>query len=129
MNPWDMMNMMSQMWGGCGGKGWGGQSDWKQDRSGGSSNSGPYGSKPGDWVCTSCGNVNFSNRDKCNKCGKERGQGQQRLGMKPGDWICHNCGDLVFASKSQCKMCGTPKPEEMDGGLSGSRPSSRYSPY
>merc|ERR1719277_1443770 len=70
-------------------------------------------SRPGDWVCPQCQNINFSNRETCNKCGFA-GRGQKRLGMKPGDWICTNCGDLVFSSKSQCKMCGTAKPAELE---------------
>merc|ERR1712107_316127 len=102
----DMMSMM--MWGWANGGDWGGKSDWKKD--------GGYGAgsnqKPGDWVCPECGNVNFSNREKCNKCGAS-GRGQKRLGMKPGDWICPNCGGLVFASTSLCKMCGNPKPAEL----------------
>merc|ERR1719229_1209383 len=83
---------------------------------GGRDSGGPEGSRPGDWICPQCKNVNFSNRDKCNKCGAS-GRGEKRLGMKPGDWICPNCGDLVFASKSACKMCSTPKPlTEGEGG-------------
>jgi len=114
--PWDMMNMMQTMWewggnkgGGKGGKGKGGGGD------GGGGGGGAGESKPGDWVCPDCANVNFSHRSTCNKCGGS-GRGQTRLGMKPGDWICPGCGDLVFASKSACKMCSTPKPVEGYGG-------------
>merc|ERR1712039_1062166 len=91
----------------------GGGKGWKGGGGGGGDNL-PSGGKPGDWVCPSCGNVNFSNRDKCNKCDTPRGN-QKRLGMKPGDWICPNCGDLVFATKNNCKMCGTPKPADAGG--------------
>merc|ERR1712107_940571 len=81
--------------------------------------------KPGDWICQDCQNVNFSNRNSCNRCGGSR-RGTTRLGMKPGDWICPNCGDLVFASRSQCKMCDTAKPE-IESAVA--RPSSRFAPY
>merc|ERR1740121_122306 len=117
-----MMQMMASMWEkGGGGKGWGG--------GGGGGDKPGNTSKPGDWVCPSCSNVNWSSRAECNKCGHPRGNAK-RLNMKEGDWVCHNCGDLVFASKSVCKMCGTPKPEGEEGYQPGAAAgSSRYSPY
>merc|ERR1712080_319737 len=30
--------------------------------------------RPGDWKCLECENVNFSFRDKCNKCEEPRGE-------------------------------------------------------
>lgn len=112
---WDMM--MNMMYGG--GAGYGG--------AGGSSGSDGEGKegKPGDWICSGCGNVNFSRREDCNKCGAS-GKGAKRLGMKQGDWICPTCGDLVFASKPMCTMCGNTRPEEGD---SSNATSKRYSPY
>merc|ERR1740121_1694754 len=85
---------------------------WGEERSGAGA---AAGARPGDWTCPSCGNLNFSYKDKCNKCGEPRG-GAKRMGMRPGDWLCPACGDLVFASKSACKMCGTPKPDNADTG-------------
>lgn len=38
---------------------------------GGESGSGP-GSAMGDWKCTSCGNINFAFREKCNRCNMAR---------------------------------------------------------
>merc|ERR1719330_1539621 len=108
MTPWDMMQMMWAMKGK--GKGpWAGME--------GAGDDGQSRAKPGDWTCQACGNLNFSYRDKCNKCGEARGTNTKRMGMKSGDWICPNCGDLVFASKSACKMCGTPKPEDVEAQL------------
>lgn len=113
-NMWDMFGMMQQMMAWATSKGMGkGMGMGDSGKGSGSSGGGNSTSKPGDWICPDCGNVNFSNRDTCNKCGKA-GRTQQRLGMKPGDWICPNCGDLVFASKSACKMCATPKPADLD---------------
>jgi len=113
MTPWDMMGMMQQMWAWAGSKGLMDKGMGKGDsQKKGSTELGGQ-SKPGDWVCPQCQNINFSNRETCNKCGFN-GRGQKRLGMKPGDWICPGCGDLVFASKSQCKMCGNPKPDDLD---------------
>jgi len=122
-DPWKMMQTMMEWFGGAD-KGWG-----KGGSSGGKGGSGSWGgdaggapqAKPGDWVCPSCSNVNFSNRDTCNRCGSGGRDNQQRLGMRPGDWICPGCGDLVFASKSACKMCGTAKQGEAGG--------NRWSPY
>lgn len=123
MTPLEVMSLMMGMMGGGSGMGVGmggkGKGQWN-------TNEGPEG-KPGDWICPGCGNINFSSRDKCNKCGSG-GRGQERLGMKKGDWICPSCGDLVFASRSACKMCSTPKPEEA---CSSSTPAKggRYNPY
>lgn len=97
-----------------------------------SSSADANGGRPGDWICPNCSNVNFSSRDKCNKCGSG-GRGPERLGMKKGDWICPSCGDLVFASKSNCKMCGSAKPEALEEsrsyGAAPSKGSHRYDPY
>mmetsp|Transcript_58834 Transcript_58834/g.179427 ORF Transcript_58834/g.179427 Transcript_58834/m.179427 type:complete len:262 (-) Transcript_58834:256-1041(-) len=137
---WDMMGMMSQMW-----EQWQQQQQWPEqswgasdgaaDNASGSSwgafdgaSANPH-TRPGDWICPTCQNLNFSNRNTCNKCGGS-GVGQSRLGMKPGDWICKNCGDLVFASKSQCKMCGAAKPpEQVVGDQGASLASVRFVPY
>jgi len=70
----------------------------------------PPNTRPGDWVCLDCKNVNFSYRTVCNSCGGAN-RDQARINTKPGDWVCPNCGDLVFASKSACKMCQTPRPD------------------
>lgn len=122
-DPWGMMAMQQAMmaqW--MGGKGGGGKGGWEGGGGCGGGGGGPgelpSGGRPGDWFCPNCGNINFSNRDKCNKCETPRGN-QARLGMKAGDWICPACGDLVFATKSACKMCGTPRPigNEVDSGF------------
>ena len=65
--------------------------------------------RPGDWKCLECKNVNFSWRDKCNKCEKHKGDavpimqgsgrshGSQRRGLggpleaRPEDWVCTTC--------------------------------------
>merc|ERR1711953_844392 len=88
---------------GGGGRGGGGNN-------GGATASNGQQSKPGDWICPSCGHLNFSKNTEC-KCGQSA-LGVKRLGMKPGDWTCPNCGDLVFRNKDACKMCGTPKPAD-----------------
>merc|ERR1712136_284410 len=44
-----------------------------------SSSADANGGRPGDWICPNCSNVNFSSRDKCNKCGSG-GRGPERLG-------------------------------------------------
>lgn len=82
------------------------QATWTGGKGGGGNSS---NARPGDWNCTSCGNMNFSSRTDCKSCSAPRPEGQMRLGMKPGDWICGGCGDLVFSSRNACKMCGMEK--------------------
>merc|ERR1719331_3036777 len=66
-------------------------------------------------------NVNFSWRDKCNKCEEPKGDavpiqqgsggrsyGSQGRGpggppeARPGDWDCPKCGNLNFSSRTKC---------------------------
>eukprot|EP00913_Durusdinium_trenchii_P009298 g8737.t1 len=104
-----------------GGGGWGDGSKGKGDGKASmmammmamSGAAGAGGTRPGDWVCGSCGDYVFSSRDKCNRCGAPKPSSAKRMGMKPGDWTCPSCGDLVFASKNACSLCGTPKPAEL----------------
>ena len=76
--------------------------------------------RPGDWKCLECKNVNFSWRDKCNKCEKHKGDavpimqgsgrshGSQRRGLggpleaRPEDWVCTTCYNLNFSSRTKC---------------------------
>mmetsp|Transcript_26245 Transcript_26245/g.74653 ORF Transcript_26245/g.74653 Transcript_26245/m.74653 type:complete len:230 (+) Transcript_26245:67-756(+) len=106
-DPWTAMMSAMMEWFSSGGKSWG---KGGAGKGGGGGGGGGTESKPGDWICPSCQNVNFSNRDTCNRCGSGGRDTQTRIGMRPGDWICPGCGDLVFASKHACKMCGTGRP-------------------
>ncbi|XP_019856906.1 PREDICTED: zinc finger Ran-binding domain-containing protein 2-like [Amphimedon queenslandica] len=81
----------------------------------------------GDWICSdsSCGNVNFSWRDKCNKCGRDKGKvdtfkktgaeiGKQAASKSGGlfsaeDWQCAMCGNVNWARRNECNMCKQPK--------------------
>eukprot|EP00238_Polyblepharides_amylifera_P008014 CAMPEP_0196578912 /NCGR_PEP_ID=MMETSP1081-20130531/12578_1 /TAXON_ID=36882 /ORGANISM="Pyramimonas amylifera, Strain CCMP720" /LENGTH=292 /DNA_ID=CAMNT_0041898301 /DNA_START=82 /DNA_END=957 /DNA_ORIENTATION=- len=40
--------------------------------------------RPGDWECLSCGNMNFTFREKCNRCDTARGSGGQGGGYGMG---------------------------------------------
>jgi len=101
------------------------------------SSSGGLETRPGDWKCLECGNVNFSWRDKCNKCEEPKGDavpilhgsggrnwGNQGRGSggppeaRPGDWDCPKCGNLNFSSRTKCngtlpngEACLLAKPE------------------
>jgi len=83
----------------------------------------------GDWICSSCGDLQFARNASCRRCGQPRmdgvsanpragppaGMGGFGMGggdMRPGDWACPNCGDHVFARNSSCRRCGTPRPGE-----------------
>jgi len=59
--------------------------------------------KEGDWMCSACGNHNYSSRTACNKCGAAR------PGFKPGDWICKSCKNHNYSSRDSCNKCDAPK--------------------
>merc|ERR1719359_593610 len=65
--------------------------------------------KPGDWVCYSCGDLQFAKNTECRKCGAAAPVGKGT--KKPGDWFCPNCNDLQFAKNTECRKCGTPNPD------------------
>lgn len=73
--------------------------------------------RPGDWICTSCGNHNYASREVCNKCGADKPESAPANlqgtppNFRPGDWMCPSCGNHNFASKTACNKCGEPKPE------------------
>lgn len=58
-----------------------------------------------DWLCTSCGNMNYYHREKCNmrKCGAPR---------PPRNWKCVDCGNINFPTRVRCNMrkCGAERP-------------------
>merc|ERR1740121_2083594 len=82
--------------------------------------------KPGDWMCTSCGDHNFAKNSQCRRCGAPKpgadgGEGLMMGGagsfgmtheVKPGDWMCGNCGDHNFGRNVVCRKCGAAKPTE-----------------
>lgn len=89
--------------------------------------------KPGDWMCSQCGDHQFSRNMACRKCGAPKPDdgtgGMGAIGgcgggcgdmsnMKPGDWLCQQCGDLQFAKNQACRKCGAPHPM-MGGGMMG----------
>ena len=65
--------------------------------------------KPGDWICTTCGNLNFNRRGFCSG---RRGQcGQSReSNFKKGNWYCR-CGNHNMAFRTHCNRskCGLPR--------------------
>ncbi|XP_063410656.1 zinc finger Ran-binding domain-containing protein 2-like isoform X3 [Mytilus trossulus] len=81
----------------------------------------------GDWICndTKCGNVNFSRRTQCNKCGKDKKEGLifKKGGTEIGkglaekskglfsadDWQCKSCGNVNWARRMTCNLCNAPK--------------------
>ncbi|CAH1776202.1 unnamed protein product [Owenia fusiformis] len=88
------------------------------------------GNRPGDsdWVCSdgSCGNVNFSRRTSCNRCGKDRDYDFKKTkkgGIEIGksmaekskglfsadDWQCKTCGNVNWARRNTCNVCNSPK--------------------
>jgi len=76
--------------------------------------------RPGDWECPDCNNLNYSNRRQCNRCGIDKPQeliDQEELNrkgpvFKKGDWYCPGCKNLNFAKRVNCNRCGDNRPEE-----------------
>jgi len=97
-------------------------------------------SRPGDWNCKKCGNLNFSFRTECNRstCKEPRsyrdegsmdrsgGTGDEgsRPKVRDGDWICEKCGYMNFARRTECNQCKAPR-----SGLSQSGGSTRTGGY
>uniref|UniRef100_A0A7S1R4V9 RanBP2-type domain-containing protein n=1 Tax=Alexandrium catenella TaxID=2925 RepID=A0A7S1R4V9_ALECA len=70
---------------------------------------------PGDWMCTQCGDHQFSRNTACRKCGAAKPMtSSNNQPMKAGDWICPNpdCKDLQFAKNDACRKCGMGRPGE-----------------
>ena len=94
--------------------------------------------RPGDWMCTLCGNTNWEWRTQCNRCHTCRDPGEvggdlslpailptegivkQRLRkrlsthpagvFKDNDWVCVCCGNINWDWRSKCHQCGGGKP-------------------
>lgn len=82
----------------------------------------------GSWICLACHNVNFPNRDTCNKrvCGRPRSEvdggpppgtagahAQKKSDLPPpdGSWACAACGNVNWPLRTTCnrKTCGHPR--------------------
>ncbi|PFH37540.1 ran binding protein [Besnoitia besnoiti] len=83
--------------------------------------------KEGDWQCEdpACGNINFSKRTRCNRCGKNKPKTGDPLKdipnlggppglFKQGDWPCTHCGNVNWARRNTCNICSAPKPSTHD---------------
>ncbi|KAF8819231.1 ran binding protein [Cardiosporidium cionae] len=79
--------------------------------------------KEGDWECpdAACGNINFSKRSKCHRCGIARPRSGDSLHdashfdgppglFKQGDWTCAQCGNVNWARRDRCNICNALKP-------------------
>jgi hypothetical protein len=71
--------------------------------------------KPNDGTCV-CGEINFSYRNVCHKCGKDKPctlvqskRQTTQFAVRRHDWVC-SCGDTNFASRSACRKCGKNNP-------------------
>jgi len=85
--------------------------------------------KKGDWVCSSCGDLNFASRTSCRKCSNAKGSGSQggtaAVQARPGDWSCPACNHLNFARNQCCRNCKSVP--SLVAGRTSSTPSSNSS--
>lgn len=67
-------------------------------------------SRPGDWKCHACGNLNYASRESCNRkgCGIPKASFISKAGLRPGDWLCTMCGNHNYSGKVECKKCSAP---------------------
>jgi len=65
--------------------------------------------RPGDWNCRACQNLNYASREQCNKCGIAKDVFIAPTGMREGDWICSACQNHNYASKTVCNKCQVPQ--------------------
>jgi len=61
--------------------------------------------KKGDWVCSSCGDLNFASRTSCRKCSNPKTSGSSSIPVRAGDWSCPACNHLNFARNQCCRSC------------------------
>uniref|UniRef100_A0A5B6YG15 Putative zinc finger Ran-binding domain-containing protein 2-like isoform X1 n=1 Tax=Davidia involucrata TaxID=16924 RepID=A0A5B6YG15_DAVIN len=69
-------------------------------------------SREGDWMCSSCQEMNFKWRDSCYSCGwPKSGDGTVIPRPLAGDWYCTamNCGAHNYASRTSCHRCSAAK--------------------
>merc|ERR1712046_382501 len=94
----------------------------------------------GDWICDACNNINFPDKEACNKCAKPKlsrkfpgsswrfdqktfqWQNDKKVWLGEGDWICDSCSNINFSDKEACNKCAQPKPafDQFAGKLPGS---------
>jgi len=60
--------------------------------------------KKGDWVCSSCGDLNFASRTSCRKCSNPK-SASGSSSVRAGDWSCPACNHLNFARNPCCRNC------------------------
>eukprot|EP00930_Biecheleria_cincta_P055314 TRINITY_DN41643_c0_g1_i1.p1 TRINITY_DN41643_c0_g1~~TRINITY_DN41643_c0_g1_i1.p1 ORF type:complete len:665 (-),score=94.26 TRINITY_DN41643_c0_g1_i1:83-2077(-) len=73
----------------------------------------PAEGKPGDWICSECGDHQFARNQTCRRCGAGAPSKLGRVpidNFAPGDWICAACGDHQFAKNDVCRQCRAPRP-------------------
>lgn len=94
----------------------------------------PVEGMDGNWKCPQCSNINFGQRDSCNRCqapkpppeyiaqreaivqatapgsggGSAGGRGAPHAGVD-GNWKCSGCGNVNFKWRESCNRCGTAK--------------------
>lgn len=70
-------------------------------------------SRPGDWICPKCSDMQFASRRECRSCGEPRPTTMSKpkgASFGSNDWTCPSCGDHQFARNVKCRQCGEPKP-------------------
>eukprot|EP00927_Polykrikos_kofoidii_P026585 TRINITY_DN2363_c3_g1_i1.p1 TRINITY_DN2363_c3_g1~~TRINITY_DN2363_c3_g1_i1.p1 ORF type:complete len:867 (-),score=101.28 TRINITY_DN2363_c3_g1_i1:100-2700(-) len=87
----------------------------------------PVEGENGNWRCLQCKNVNFTVRDRCNRCQTERcifetpppppplhplgeSRGRAPVEGENGNWKCSQCRNVNFGVRDRCNRCQAERP-------------------
>jgi len=96
-----------------------GPSHGKGGRGPGGKSGAPVAGVDGNWACALCGNVNYSTREACHKCGspREDSPAPPGGGAKAGAPVAGVGDNVNFAQRESCNRCQAPRQEQPGGAL------------
>eukprot|EP00427_Karlodinium_veneficum_P023027 CAMPEP_0169119098 /NCGR_PEP_ID=MMETSP1015-20121227/31362_1 /TAXON_ID=342587 /ORGANISM="Karlodinium micrum, Strain CCMP2283" /LENGTH=282 /DNA_ID=CAMNT_0009181929 /DNA_START=146 /DNA_END=992 /DNA_ORIENTATION=- len=74
-------------------------------------------SRPGDWICPKCSDMQFASRRECRSCGEPRPTTMSKpkgASFGANDWTCPSCGDHQFARNGNADSVESPNQQRED---------------